>query len=202
MDDCVRIARTVAEGLADRHGIPVFLYEAAATVPNRRRLESIRRGGLAGLSARMTAADWRPDFGPTHPHPSAGVSVVGARMPLIAFNITLTTNRLEAATMIARSVRESSGGLPCVKALGLPLAASGRAQVSMNLTDFRVTSLRTVYDTVRREARRLGVSLGESELVGLVPAEALSDADAVQMRIRGYDGTQVLERRRALRGAR
>jgi glutamate formiminotransferase len=197
MEACVAIARQFAADLAARHALPVFLYEAAASAPHRRRLEAIRRGGPAGLSARMQEPDWRPDFGPSTPHPTAGVTVVGARVPLIAYNINLATDRLDVASAIARRVRESSGGLPCVKALGLPLAHRGLVQVSMNLTDFRVTSMRTVFEAVVREAAAHGVGVLESEIVGLVPAAALSDADARDLRVRDYDGSQILERRLA-----
>jgi glutamate formiminotransferase/formiminotetrahydrofolate cyclodeaminase len=197
MEACVTIARQFASELAARHGLPVFLYEAAASAPHRRRLEAIRRGGLAGLTARMQEPDWRPDFGPSTPHESAGVTVVGARVPLIAYNINLTTDRLDVAAAIARRIRESSGGLPCVKALGLPLEHRGIVQVSMNLTDHRVTSMRTVFDAVAREAATHGVGILESEIVGLVPAAALSDADARDLRVRDYDGSQILERRLA-----
>lgn len=197
MDACVAVATQFAADLSARHGLPVFLYEAAASAPHRRRLEAIRRGGLDALAARMQGPDWQPDFGPSVPHPSAGVVVVGARVPLIAFNVNLATNQLEIATAIARLVRESSGGLPCVKALGLPLAHRGVVQVSMNLTDYRVTSMRTAFDTIVREAARRGVDVLESELVGLAPAAALCDADARDLRIRDYDSSQILERRLA-----
>jgi glutamate formiminotransferase/formiminotetrahydrofolate cyclodeaminase len=200
LDDCVAMARAFGAEFARRHHVPVFLYEAAATSPARRRLETIRRGGLASLAERMAGADWPPDFGPAQAHPSAGVTVVGARIPLIAYNITLVSDRVELATAIARTVRESSGGLPCVKALGLPLADQHLIQVSMNLTDFRVTSMRTVFDAVTREAEARGVSVAGSELVGLVPAAALSDEDAAHLRIAGYDGSQILERRIAALG--
>lgn len=197
LDVCVALARAFGADLAARHDVPVFLYEAAATAPHRTRLEAIRRGGLEGLAARMPSPDWRPDFGPRRPHPTAGVAVVGARMPLIAYNINLASNRLDAARDIARRIRESSGGLPCVKALGLLLADRDLAQVSMNLTDYRVTSIRGVFDAVCGEARARGLDVLESEIVGLVPAAALSDDDARHTRVRGFDGSQILERRLA-----
>jgi glutamate formiminotransferase len=197
MDQCVVLARNFAAELADRHHLPVFLYEAAASAPHRKRLEAIRRGGLAGLAARMADPAWAPDFGPAQPHPTAGATVVGARMPLIAFNVNLDTDRLEVAKDIARVVRESSGGLPCVKALGLPLAQHRLAQVSMNLTNFQVTSMRAVFEAVRREAVARGADVLDSEIVGLVPAAALTDTDARDLRVRGYDGSQILERRLA-----
>jgi glutamate formiminotransferase len=197
MDACVVIARQFASDLATRHGLPIFLYEAAATAPHRRRLEAIRRGGLASLQTRMQDPDWRPDFGPSTPHVTAGVTIVGVRIPLVAYNINLATDRLDVAAAIARLIRESSGGLPCVKALGLPLARRGLVQVSMNLADYRVTSIRTAFETVAREAARYHVAILDSEIVGLVPAAALSDADARDLRVRDYDGRQILERRLA-----
>ena len=199
MDDCAALARSVGASLAARHRLPVFLYEAAATHPTRRRLEAIRRGGLAGLSDRMRSdRDWAPDYGPGSPHPSAGVTVVGARGPLIAWNINLATTRIEVAQAVARRIRESGGGLPRVKALGVPLAHRGLVQVTMNLTDYRVTSMGAVYDAVSAAAAGYGVGIMESEIVGLVPADALTDDDADRFRIRGYDGSQILERRLAL----
>lgn len=197
LEGCVEIARDFAASLAARHGIPVFLYEAAATAPHRQRLEAIRRGGLHALAERMLTPEWTPDFGPSKPHPSAGVTVVGARLPLIAYNINLATNRLDVAKNIARAIRESSGGLRCVKALGLSLADRNLVQVSMNLTDFRETPMRRVFDAVSDEARRWDVEILESELVGLVPAAAMSDDDARYLRVRDFDGSQVLERRLA-----
>jgi len=197
MDQCVDLARGFAAELARRQHVPVFLYEAAATAPHRERLEAIRRGGLSGLAARMLAPAWAPDFGPTQPHPTAGVTVVGARMPLIAYNVNLDTDQLDVATAIARVIRESSGGLPCVKALGLPIGERGVVQVSMNLTNFHVTSMRAAFDAVTRAAGERGAGVLDSEIVGLVPAAALTDADARDLRVRGYDGSQILERRLA-----
>lgn len=194
---CVEIARAFAAAIAARHDLPVFLYEAAAAAPHRRRLEDVRRGGLDALAARMTTPEWAPDFGPSRPHPSAGVTVVGARMPLIAFNVDLATDRLEIATAIARAVRASSGGLPAVKALGLPLAGRRIVQVSMNLTDYRTTSMRRAFDAVSAEAARHGVDILDSELVGLVPADALTDEEARAMRLRHRDRDPVIEHRLA-----
>lgn len=201
LESCVTIAREFAASIAARHSLPVYLYESAALRPERQRLEAIRRGGLAALAERMQTPAWTPDFGPARPHPTAGVTVVGARLPLIAYNIDLATDRLEVATAIARAVRESSGGLPFVKALGLPLAGRGIVQVSMNLTNFRETSMRRVFDAVSAEAARHGVEVLDSELVGLVPAAALSAADARDLRVRGFDGSQILENRLARHGS-
>src|SRR4051812_19753527 len=135
MADCVALARKVAAEVAQRHNLPIFLYEEAATVPARRNLEDIRRGEFEGLAAKLQQPDWRPDFGPATPNPSAGASIIGARMPLIAYNINLATNRLDVAKKIANAVRHSTGGLRYVKAMGIELSDRGIVQVSMNLTN-------------------------------------------------------------------
>ena len=174
MADCVAIARRVGETVAARHQLPVYLYEEAATSPARRNLEDIRRGEFEGLAAKMQKPEWAPDFGPAAPHASAGASVVGARMPLIAYNINLATNRLDVAKKIATAIRQSSGGLRFVKAMGLELADRGIVQVSMNLTNYEKTPIFRVFEMVKREAERYGVSILESEIVGLIPSAALT----------------------------
>lgn len=194
LDDCVALARQTGQLVADRFAIPVFLYEAAATRPERRRLEQIRRGQFEGLAMKMAGDDWRPDFGPSHPHPTAGATVIGARIPLIAYNINLASSRLAVAQAIAREVRESNGGLPGVKALGVLLEDRQVAQVSMNLTDYLVTGIRTVFDAVALLAARQGVAVLESELIGLAPAAALDAATAAHVRLR-FSPDQILENR-------
>src|SRR5262249_11412394 len=159
--------------IAERFHVPVFLYEEAATSPARKNLEDIRRGEFEGLAAKMTGPEWAPDFGPPSPHPSAGATVVGARMPLIAYNINLATNRLDVAKKIAAAIRQSSGGYRYVKAMGVSLDNRGIVQVSMNLTNYEKTPIFRVFETVSREARRYGVAVLESEIVGLVPSAAL-----------------------------
>jgi glutamate formiminotransferase len=193
MAECVTLARRVGALLAERFELPVYLYEEAATTPERRALENIRRGGFEALGARMATAGWRPDFGPARPHPTAGACAVGARLPLIAFNVNLATDQLEVAQAIARRIRTSSGGLPNVKALGLWIEERGAAQVSINLTDYRRTSIRTVYDAVAREAARRGVSIAESELIGLAPAAALDAATAGHVGLRDFSPARLLE---------
>src|SRR3954470_591330 len=139
MRECVAVARDTAAAVAARFGIPVFLYEEAATTPARRNLADIRRGEFEGLAAKLALPEWKPDFGPSAPHPTAGAAVIGARMPLIAFNVNLATTRLDIAKSIAVKVRESSGGLPAVKALGVPTPSPDIVQVSMNLTNYEQT---------------------------------------------------------------
>jgi glutamate formiminotransferase len=193
MADCVALAKRVGAEVAARFGVPVYLYEEAAVNPARKNLEDIRRGELEGLAARMTTLDWAPDFGPTAPHPSAGASVIGARMPLIAYNINLATNRLDVAKKIAAAIRQSSGGFRYVKAAGFMLEDRGIVQVSMNLTNYEKTPMFRVFETVKREAERYGVSILESEIVGLVPAAALNAAAEFYLQIGGFKADQVLE---------
>lgn len=195
MADCVALAKAVAAAVAERVGVPIYLYEEAAAGPHRRNLEDIRRGEFEGLAAKMKDASWAPDFGPAVPHPSAGASVVGARMPLIAFNINLSTADVEIAKKIAKGMRHSSGGYRFVKAMGLKLEERGIAQVSMNMTDFKKTPLSRVFESVRAEAERYGVSIVGSEIVGLVPSEALIDAADYFLRLEGFRPSQILERR-------
>jgi glutamate formiminotransferase len=195
MQDCVALARRVGAQVAERFHVPVFLYEEAAAAPHRRNLEDIRRGEFEGLFAKMQDAAWRPDFGPEAPHPAAGASVIGARMPLIAYNINLATADVEVAKRIAKAIRFSSGGFRFVKAMGIMLEERKVAQVSINMTDFKRTPLHRVFETVRSEAARWGVNVIGSEIVGLVPAEALIDAADHFLRLEGFNPSQVLERR-------
>ena len=193
MADCVAIAKRVAETVAARHQLPVYLYEEAAASPARRNLEDIRRGEFEGLAQKMAAPGGQPDFGPAAPHPSAGATVIGARLPLIAYNINLATNRLDVAKKIAAAIRQSSGGLRFVKAMGLELADRGIVQVSMNLTNYEKTPIFRVFEMVKREAERYGVSILESEIVGLIPSAALTGAAAWYLQVEGFNEGQVLE---------
>jgi glutamate formiminotransferase / 5-formyltetrahydrofolate cyclo-ligase len=195
MAACVALARETAAEVAERFGMPVFLYEEAATRPDRANLENIRRGEFEGLAARLSSPDWAPDFGPPRPHPTAGATVVGARMPLIAFNVNLATDRLEVAKKIAAAVRHSSGGFRYVKALGIALDDRGIVQVSMNLTNYEKTPIFRVFDAVAREAARYGVRVLDSEIVGLVPAAALIGAAEYYLQLRDFTPRQVLETR-------
>jgi glutamate formiminotransferase len=195
MADCVALARAVGQDVAERHDLPVFLYEEAATAPHRRNLEDIRRGQFEGLADKMRDPAWAPDFGPPAPHPSAGAVVVGARMPLIAYNINLGTSDLDVARRIAKAIRHSSGGYRYVKAMGVMLEQRQLAQVSINMTDFKKTPLFRVFETVRSEAERHGVHVVGSEIVGLVPSEALFEAAEHYLRLEGFSPDQVLERK-------
>jgi glutamate formiminotransferase len=195
MADCVALARQVGARVAERFALPVFLYEEAATRPDRRNLEDIRRGEFEGLAAKLSQPEWAPDFGPATPHPTAGAVVIGARMPLIAFNVNLGTERLDVAKKIASAIRLSSGGLRFVKAMGVTLADRKLVQVSMNLTNYEKTPIFRAFELVRREAARYGVPVVESEIVGLVPSAALVAAAEWYLQLEGFSSRQVLEHR-------
>jgi glutamate formiminotransferase/formiminotetrahydrofolate cyclodeaminase len=193
MEDCIAIARRLGERVGNELNIPVYLYEAAATRPERTNLEHIRRGQYEGLRKEIESDPERqPDYGPAKMG-TAGATVIGARNPLIAFNVYLTTDDVDVARKIAKAIRHSSGGLRHVKALGL--LVEGRAQVSMNLTNFRETPIARVVETIRREAQRYGVGIHHSELVGLIPQEALVDAAVWYTQLDAFDNEQVLEYR-------
>jgi glutamate formiminotransferase len=193
MDACVALAKDVGREIATRFGVPVYLYEEASANPERKNLEDIRRGEFEGLAAKMATQGWAPDFGPAAAHASAGASVVGARMPLIAYNINLNTDRLEVAKRIAAAIRHSSGGFRYVKAAGFELKDRGIVQVSMNLTNYEKTPISRVFETVKREAERYGVAILESEIVGLIPSAALNAAAEFYLQIAGFKADQILE---------
>ncbi|MBI4885929.1 MAG: glutamate formimidoyltransferase [Acidobacteria bacterium] len=193
LEACVELAKDTARDVAQRFDVPVYLYEEASTDPARRNLEDIRRGGFEGLAAKMATPGWAPDYGPARPHPRAGASVIGARMPLIAYNINLATSRLDVARQIAAAIRSSSGGFPYVKAIAVSLEERGIVQVSINLTNYEKTPMLTVFDAVRREAARRGVAILESEIVGLVPAAALPEAAAQVLQLASFTPDQILE---------
>jgi glutamate formiminotransferase len=193
MDECVVLAKSIAQDVAARFSLPIYLYEDASTNPQRKNLEDIRRGEFEGLAAKMATPGWAPDYGPAAPHPTAGASVIGARMPLIAYNINLATDRLDVARRIASAIRMSSGGLRYVKAMGIPLEDRGIVQVSMNLTNYEKTPIFRVFEMVKREAERYGVNVLESEIVGLVPAAALRQSVEWYLQLEGFSAAQVLE---------
>jgi glutamate formiminotransferase len=193
MADCVALARDVAAAVAARFDIPVYLYEEASTSPARRNLEDIRRGEFEGLPEKMSSPDWTPDFGPSVRHETAGASVIGARMPLIAYNVNLNTDRLDVARKIATAIRHSSGGLRYVKAMAVMLEDRRIAQVSINLTNYQKTPIHRVFDLVAREAARHGVSVLESEIIGLIPATALYGAAEHYLQLERFGAAQILE---------
>ena len=195
MDDCVALAKDTAQSVAERFAMPVYLYEEASINPLRKNLEDIRRGEFEGLAAKMATDGWVPDYGPPTPHPTAGATVIGARMPLIAYNINLSTDRIDVAKKIAAAVRFSSGGFRYVKAMGVTLADRGIVQVSMNLINYEKTPILRVFEAVKREAEKYGVNVLESEIVGLVPAAALIDAAETTLQLTAFKRNQVLETR-------
>lgn len=198
MAECVQMARELGERIATELHIPVYLYEEAATRPERRDLAYIRKGQYEGLKAEIgTNAERNPDFGAAALHPSAGATVVGARMPLVAFNINLGTPDIEIAKRIAKLIRARDGGFVHVKAMGVRLAERGIVQVSINMINYVRTSLYRVFETVRMEAERYGVPVVGSEIIGMVPMDALLDAAEHYLRLEGFDRSQVLERRLA-----
>jgi glutamate formiminotransferase len=198
LDDCVAIARYAGEQIWQRLAVPVYLYEAAATRPERRHLEKIRKGQFEGLRDEIAASEERrPDFGEPRLHPTAGATVVGARKFLIAYNINLNTPDVEVAKKIAKTIRASSGGFPAVKAMGVALGARNLAQVSMNLSDFEQTSIYTVWEAVKAEAARYGAEPIGSEIIGLVPKKALELAAASLLKVENFSPEMILENRLA-----
>jgi glutamate formiminotransferase / formiminotetrahydrofolate cyclodeaminase len=198
IDECIQIARSVGKEIAAKFKIPVYLYEAAATRPERANLENIRKGQFEGLRAEIeTNPERQPDFGEPRIHATAGAVVVGARKPLIAYNINLNTPDIAIAKQIAKRIRFSSGGFPCVKAMGVLLRERNQAQVSMNLTDYETTSVEVVFDAVRREAAAAGVDVVGSEIIGLIPQKALDQVAAAYLKVENYKPSMILENRLA-----
>jgi glutamate formiminotransferase len=196
MADCVAIANKVGERIARILKIPVYLYEAAARVPQRKNLEFIRRGQFEGLRESILRDDTRyPDFGPRKLHPTAGAIAVGARMPLVAFNVDLDSTDVGIAKEIAKKIRASSGGMPNVKALGFFLEHKNMVQVSMNLTDHTVTSVSKVFEAIKKEASDRNVEVAQSEIIGLVPLAVLCDVTGRYLKLASFTPEQVLERR-------
>ncbi len=193
IEDCVALADEVAEELARDLDLPVYLYDRAARTPDRRSLADVRRGEYEGLRDAVARGERLPDAGP-HAIGPAGATAVGARKPLVAFNVYLTGSEA-VAKEIARAIRESTGGLPALRAIGFAVPERDQVTVSMNLVDYEVTGVRAAYDAVVAQATARGSEVTDSEIVGLVPAAAMPDDDAAHVRLRGFDpSTQVLER--------
>jgi glutamate formiminotransferase len=193
MADAVALSREVAAESAARFDLPVFLYERSATAPHRANLAAIRKGQFEGMAEKLKDPLWQPDYGPTRVHPTAGVTAVGARAPLVAFNVNLGTDQAHIADAIAKKVRHIGGGLRYCKAMGVTLKERGLVQVSMNMTDFSQTALYQALELIRVEAKRHGVAVVGSEVVGLVPMQALIDSAAYYLGLENFDLTQVLE---------
>lgn len=193
-EECVALSKRVGQRIWEEAGLPVFLYEDSASAPHRVNLAAVRKGQFEGMAEKVQQEEWEPDFGGRTIHPTAGVVAVGARMPLIAYNINLSTSDLSVASAIAKIIRRSSGGLDCVKALGVMLEDRNIAQVSINMTDFHRTPLYRVVELVKAEAKRWGVSVIGTEVVGLTPMDALIDAAEYYLQIENFDKKkQVLE---------
>lgn len=192
--ECVEMARRLGKRIAEELKIPVYFYEAAATRPDRENLANIRKGEFEGLRDEIeTNPDRHPDFGEPKIHPTAGATVVGARFPLIAFNMNLNTSDVSIAQKIAKAIRSGSGGYKFVKSLGFELKEENRAQVSCNMTNYTKTPLYRVFETAKREAQRYGVSIKESEIVGLVPEKALIDTAIYYLQLDRFAEDQILE---------
>lgn len=195
MDEAVALSKEVAEQVAIRYHVPVFLYEKSASAPHRENLAAIRKGEFEGMAEKIKQPEWKPDFGPTERHPTAGTVAIGARMPLVAYNINLGTDQLAIADSIARKIRFIGGGLRYCKAMGVELKERSIVQVSINMTDYTRTALYRAFELVRIEARRYGVPIVGSEIIGLVPMEALVDTASYYLGLENFSMEQVLEAR-------
>ena len=193
-EDCIELSKKVGERIAAEADLPVFLYEDSATAKHRKNLAKIRKGQFEGMAEKVKEEKWCPDFGGARIHPTGGVVAVGARTPLIAFNINLATDNVEIAKNIANIIREVKGGFKCVKAMGLLLEERNVAQVSINMTNFNITPLHRVLELVRREAARYGVNVIGTEVIGLAPMKAFFDAAEYYLQIEDFDpDVQVIE---------
>lgn len=195
MEAAVEFSKDVAKAVAKKYSLPIFLYEKSASRPARQNLANIRKGQFEGMVDKIKLPEWKPDFGPQKIHPSAGVAAMGARMPLVAYNVNLDSNNIEIANEIAKKVRHISGGLRYCKGIGIELKDRGLVQVSMNMTDYTRTSLYQAFELIKVEARRYGVNVIGSEIVGLVPMQALMDTAAYYLGLENFSMEQVLEAR-------
>lgn len=195
MDEAIALSKEVGEQIATLYQVPVFLYEKSATAPHRENLAVVRKGEFEGMAEKIKLAEWQPDFGPAERHPTAGTVAVGARMPLVAYNVNLGTADLNIASDIARKIRFIGGGLRYCKAMGVELKERGIVQVSINMTDYTRTALYRAFELVKIEARRYGVAVVGSEIIGLVPMEALIDTASFYLGLENFSMNQVLEAR-------
>lgn len=195
MDEAIALSKEVGEQIATLYQLPVFLYEKSATAPHRENLAAVRKGEFEGMAEKIKLAEWQPDFGLAERHPTAGTVAVGARMPLVAYNVNLGTADLNIASDIARKIRFIGGGLRYCKAMGVELKERGIVQVSINMTDYTRTALYRAFELVKIEARRYGVPVVGSEIIGLVPMEALIDTASFYLGLENFSMNQVLEAR-------
>lgn len=195
IEEAVALSKEVGKEVAKRYNLPVFLYEKSASAPHRENLAAVRKGEFEGMAEKIKQPEWHPDFGLAERHPTAGTVAIGARMPLVAYNINLNTPSLEIAHDIAKKIRFIGGGLRYCKAMGVELKDRGITQVSINMTDYTRTALYRAFELVRVEARRYGVSIVGSEIIGLVPMEALIDTASYYLGLENFSMEQVLEAR-------
>ena len=195
LDETIEISREIAQKVADSYSLPIFLYEKSATKPQRQNLAAIRKGQFEGMPEKITQPHWAPDYGPAQIHPTAGVTAIGARMPLVAFNVNLDSPHIDIANHIAKKVRHISGGLRYCKGIGIELKDRNIVQVCLNMTDYTQTALYRVFELIRIEARRHGVNVIGSEIIGLVPMEALIDCASYYLGLEDFTMAQVLEAR-------
>lgn len=191
-EDCVEYANIVGKAIGEM-GIPVYLYEDAATTPNRKNLAKVRKGQYEGFFEKIKEEEWKPDFGPQEMNAKSGATAVAARFHLVAFNVNLNTNNEEIASAIAKKVRHIGGGLRFVKAIGLPLEEKNQVQVSMNLVNFEKTAVYQALEMVKSEAKRYGVTVANTELIGMIPLQALIDSAMYYMQVEKLDQEQVIE---------
>lgn len=193
MQECIDISKEVGKELWEKYKIPVFLYEESATAPNRVSLPSIRKGEFEGMAEKLKLEEWAPDFGERAPHPTAGVTAVGGRMPLIAYNINLDTKNIEIAKEIAKAIRFSSGGFRFIQAGAAEMKEKGIVQVTMNIKDYRKNPIYRVFETVKMEAKRYGVNVLGSEIIGSVPMEALAESMKYYLGLDGFKVDKIIE---------
>ena len=195
MEECIELSKELGKKIGEELGISVYLYEKSAMKPDRENLANVRRGQYEAMEEKIKQDEWTPDFGPIDLNKKAGVTAVGARMPLVAFNVNLGTNDITIAKNIAKSVRASGGGFMHCKGLGIEIKERNIVQVSMNMVDYTKTPLFRVFDVIEREAKRYGVNVIGSEIIGLLPMAAMLDVADYYLRIENFDHNQVLEKR-------
>lgn len=192
-NDCVKLRNEVSQRIADELGIPVYIYGNIARLPERKELSSVRKGGIEGVAERICTPEGKPDYGPSRLHPTAGAVAVGARDILIAFNVNLSTKDLQAAKDIADKIREKNGGLRGVRAIGVPLDSKNIAQVAINIVNYKSSSIKQVFDAVKAEAQKRGIPVADSEIIGLVPKDAMFPGMKEYLKLEDWDTRRIIE---------